>query len=151
MKIIISPAKKMNVNTDIFPCPELPVFLKRTRDLMNYMKGLSYEDAKKLSKHHRCSGGANIDLSNGSVYLINNTINTGGMNVIGTPLVITDIDSNINVGGLNIQSDSLEVKSNNIELGGTSLRNISSNDTHNKIRLNSDIQVGGANLISTDH
>ena len=48
MKIIISPAKKMNVNTDIFPCPELPVFLKRTRDLMNYMKGLSYEDAKKL-------------------------------------------------------------------------------------------------------
>ena len=73
------------------------------------------------------------------------------MNVIGTPLVITDIDSNINVGGLNIQSDSLEVKSNNIELGGTSLRNISSNDTHNKIRLNSDIQVGGANLISTDH
>lgn len=48
MKIIISPAKKMNVNTDIFPCPEIPVFLNRTKELMNYMQGLSYEDAKKL-------------------------------------------------------------------------------------------------------
>ena len=48
MKIIISPAKKMNVNTDVFACPELPVFLDRTKELMEYIKKLSYEDAKKL-------------------------------------------------------------------------------------------------------
>ena len=48
MKIIISPAKKMNVNTDVFACPELPVFLDRTKELMEYIKKLSYEDAKNF-------------------------------------------------------------------------------------------------------
>ena len=48
MKIIISPAKKMNIDTDTFAPMGLPVFLSRTKELMNYMKGLSYEEAKKL-------------------------------------------------------------------------------------------------------
>ena len=48
MKIIISPAKKMNVDTDTFAPMGLPVFLSRTKELMDYMKGLSYEEAKKL-------------------------------------------------------------------------------------------------------
>lgn len=48
MKIIISPAKKMNINTDVFDCPSVPVFLEETKVLMNYLKGLSYEEAKKL-------------------------------------------------------------------------------------------------------
>ena len=48
MKIIISPAKKMNIDTDTFGPQGLPVFLSRTKELMNYIKGLSYEDAKKL-------------------------------------------------------------------------------------------------------
>ncbi len=48
MKIIISPAKKMNVDTDTFACMDFPVFLSRTQKLMDYMKGLSYDDAKKL-------------------------------------------------------------------------------------------------------
>ena len=48
MKIIISPAKKMNVDTDTFAPLGLPVFLSRTKELMDYMKGLSYEEAKKL-------------------------------------------------------------------------------------------------------
>ena len=48
MKIIISPAKKMNVDTDTFAPLGLPGFLTRTKELMDYMKGLSYEDAKKL-------------------------------------------------------------------------------------------------------
>ena len=48
MKIIISPAKKMDVNTDLFDCPSVPVFLEKTKVLMNYLKGLSYEEAKKL-------------------------------------------------------------------------------------------------------
>ena len=48
MKIIISPAKKMNVDTDVFGHIELPVFLSRTKELMNYMKGLTFSEAKKL-------------------------------------------------------------------------------------------------------
>ena len=48
MKIIISPAKKMNIDTDTFAPMGLPVFLSRTKELMDYMKGLSYEEAKKL-------------------------------------------------------------------------------------------------------
>ena len=48
MKIIISPAKKMNTDTDNFSYKDLPVFLARTKELMDYIKGLSYEDAKML-------------------------------------------------------------------------------------------------------
>lgn len=48
MKIIISPAKKMNVDTDTFCHNSLPVFLSRTEELMNYMKSLSFDEAKKL-------------------------------------------------------------------------------------------------------
>lgn len=48
MKIIISPAKKMNIDTDTFGCLGLPIFLPRTRELMEYIKSLSYEEAKKL-------------------------------------------------------------------------------------------------------
>ena len=48
MKIIISPAKKMNIDTDTFLYRNLPVFLDRTREIMSYMKTLSYTDAKKL-------------------------------------------------------------------------------------------------------
>ena len=48
MKIIISPAKKMNVDTDTFACSGLPVFLKDTEILMNWVKSLSMEEAKKL-------------------------------------------------------------------------------------------------------
>ena len=48
MKIIISPAKKMNVDTDVFGHTDLPVFLSRTKELMDYMKGLSFSEAKKL-------------------------------------------------------------------------------------------------------
>ena len=35
MKIIISPAKKMNVDTDTFAPMGLPVFLSRTKKLMD--------------------------------------------------------------------------------------------------------------------
>ena len=48
MKIIISPAKKMNIDTDTYETAGLPVFLSRTVELMNYMKSLSFEEAKKL-------------------------------------------------------------------------------------------------------
>ena len=48
MKIIISPAKKMNIDTDVFGYTDLPVFLSRTKELMTYMKSLSFAEAKKL-------------------------------------------------------------------------------------------------------
>lgn len=48
MRIIISPAKKMNVDDNALPIHGLPVFLEETNVLMEYMKSLSYDEAKKL-------------------------------------------------------------------------------------------------------
>lgn len=48
MRIIISPAKQMRVDTDSFACKELPVFMDRTEVLMKWIRSLSYEEQKKL-------------------------------------------------------------------------------------------------------
>ena len=48
MRIIISPAKQMRVDTDTFACKEIPVFPEKTKILLNYISGLSYEEQKKL-------------------------------------------------------------------------------------------------------
>lgn len=48
MRIIISPAKQMQINTDVFTCSELPVFMEKTEILMRWMQSLSYEEQKKL-------------------------------------------------------------------------------------------------------
>ncbi len=48
MKIIISPAKKMNTNTDLLCCSALPSFLEKTEELMQWMQGLSFSQAKML-------------------------------------------------------------------------------------------------------
>lgn len=48
MKILISPAKKMRVEEEIFPWRELPAFLPKAERLMEFMQGLSYGEAKKL-------------------------------------------------------------------------------------------------------
>lgn len=50
MRIIISPAKKMRVDTDSLPWQELPLFLEQTKHLMYILKGMSPEDLKKLWK-----------------------------------------------------------------------------------------------------
>lgn len=50
MKIIISPAKKMKEQPDLYPCRDLPCFLQETRILAEWIKGLSYEQAKELWK-----------------------------------------------------------------------------------------------------
>ena len=48
MRIILSPAKKMNVNTDdLAPCG-LPAFMEQTEEIVGYLRGLSYEEVKKL-------------------------------------------------------------------------------------------------------
>ena len=48
MRIIISPAKQMRVDTDTFACREIPVFPEKTKILLKYISGLSYEEQKTL-------------------------------------------------------------------------------------------------------
>ena len=48
MKIIISPAKKMRVDEDTLAPRSLPRFLDRAAVLLDHLKGLSYEELKKL-------------------------------------------------------------------------------------------------------
>ena len=50
MRIIISPAKKMNVDTDSFPCQGLPEFLPRAEELCGLLQGKTGEELKKLWK-----------------------------------------------------------------------------------------------------
>ena len=50
MKIIISPAKKMNVDTDSLDWQALPEFLDRTGQLLEKLRGMSYDELKKLWK-----------------------------------------------------------------------------------------------------
>ena len=50
MRIILSPAKKMKVDTDSFPYRNLPEFLTSTEELRRKMQSMSYEELKKLWK-----------------------------------------------------------------------------------------------------
>lgn len=48
MRIIISPAKKMRVETDILAWRDLPVFLPQTRRLLSRLREMSYEELRAL-------------------------------------------------------------------------------------------------------
>lgn len=48
MRIIISPAKKMQVDTDTLEPAGLPAFLEETEELLHWMQSLSFPEAKKL-------------------------------------------------------------------------------------------------------
>ena len=48
MRIILSPAKQMVLNTDILDIRGLPVFLEQAEEILDYLRGLSYGEAKKL-------------------------------------------------------------------------------------------------------
>lgn len=48
MRIIISPAKKMNVDTDSLPWRDLPQFLGQTEELCAVLQRMSYAELKKL-------------------------------------------------------------------------------------------------------
>ena len=50
MRIIISPAKKMNVDTDSLPWKDLTVFLSRTEELLEVLRSMSPRDLKTLWK-----------------------------------------------------------------------------------------------------
>ena len=50
MRIIISPAKKMRVDTDSLVWRELPVFLEKTEELLERLKGMTEAELQKLWK-----------------------------------------------------------------------------------------------------
>lgn len=50
IKIIISPAKKMKIDNDIIGHRQMPIFLEETQILLDYLKGLAYEELKSIWK-----------------------------------------------------------------------------------------------------
>ncbi len=50
MRIIISPAKTMNMDTDSLDYNQLPEFIKETEILLDYLKELKYEELKAIWK-----------------------------------------------------------------------------------------------------
>lgn len=48
MKIILSPAKKMNMDVDSLACNGSPVFLEQTEKILSCLQNKSYEELKKL-------------------------------------------------------------------------------------------------------
>lgn len=50
MRLILSPAKKMRVDTDSFPCLGLPRFLPRTREILAALRALSPKELQALWK-----------------------------------------------------------------------------------------------------
>ena len=50
MRIILSPAKKMNTDTDLLDIMGMPVFLDQTEKIMTWLKGRTYEELKELWK-----------------------------------------------------------------------------------------------------
>jgi hypothetical protein len=50
MKIILSPTKKMKVDTDSYEIQGMPVFLEQTENILRWLKSRSHDDLKKLWK-----------------------------------------------------------------------------------------------------
>lgn len=50
MKMILSPAKKMNEDPDTLEYTELPVYLEQAEEIMRWLQRRSYEELKKLWK-----------------------------------------------------------------------------------------------------
>ena len=50
MRIIISPAKKMKIDNDVLFHKHMPIFIDKAQELLDYMRGLSYDELKSLWK-----------------------------------------------------------------------------------------------------
>jgi len=61
MRIIISPAKKMNVDRDSLPCAGLPEFLPRTEALLARLRELSPGELKSLWKCNDAIAALNVE------------------------------------------------------------------------------------------
>ena len=60
MRIIISPAKKMNIDTDSLPWRDLPVFLPETEQLAKVLQGMGYDELKALWKCNDAIAALNV-------------------------------------------------------------------------------------------
>ncbi len=61
MRIIISPAKKMRIDTDSFDCQGFPHFLPQTERLLARLREMSYAELKKLWKCNDSIAGLNFE------------------------------------------------------------------------------------------
>lgn len=61
MRIIISPAKKMNADTDSLPWKDLPCFLEQSERLCSVLRGMSEAELKRLWKCNDSIAALNID------------------------------------------------------------------------------------------
>lgn len=61
MRIIISPAKKMNIETDLLAWNSLPQFLIEADKLADYLKSLNYEELKTIWKCNDTIASLNYD------------------------------------------------------------------------------------------
>lgn len=61
MRIIISPAKKMKVDTESLLWRDLPAFLPKTQELANILREMSYEELKKLWKCNDSIAKTNVE------------------------------------------------------------------------------------------
>jgi cytoplasmic iron level regulating protein YaaA (DUF328/UPF0246 family) len=50
IRIIISPAKKMKIDNDVFTHRQMPIFLEESQILLGYLQNLSYEELKSIWK-----------------------------------------------------------------------------------------------------
>ena len=67
MKILLSPAKKMNVDAEALEAAGLPVFLKQTKEILKWLRSKPYEELKELASGKRervyaAYGMADIDI-----------------------------------------------------------------------------------------
>ena len=61
MRIIISPAKKMNVDTNSLPWRNLPAFLAKTEQICKTLQGMGYDELKALWKCNDAIASANVE------------------------------------------------------------------------------------------
>ena len=61
MRIIISPAKKMNADTDSLPWQDLPAFLPKTEELVKTLQAMGYDELKKLWKCNDSIAAVNVE------------------------------------------------------------------------------------------
>ncbi len=61
MRIIISPAKKMKIDNDVLFHKHMPIFIDKAQELLDYMRGLSYDELKSLWKCNDNIGRLNYD------------------------------------------------------------------------------------------
>ena len=61
MRIIVSPAKKMKSDPDVFPISGLPSFLHKTQKLLEAMKAMSVEELKRVWKCSDSIAALNIE------------------------------------------------------------------------------------------